>query len=103
MAAAISFRTEFLAPPIRIAPDRGAPARTTIRSTGCQYGLTMATTRATWPTGTGPADPVRVALNAPRDDIVREDDLGDGSFGCAEGPFRSYRRTLLDHGERIDE
>jgi MFS family permease len=63
----------------------------------------MATTRATWPTGTGPADPVRVALLTPRDDLLREDDRGEGRFACAEGPFRTYRRTLVDHGDHVDE
>src|SRR3954469_4162911 len=102
MAAAISFKTEFLAPPTRIPPESGWPARTTMRSTGCQYGRTMATIRATWPVG-DPADPVRAALRAPRDDIVGESVAADGSFDCAEGPFRTYRRTLSDHGDHIDE
>src|SRR6478752_9671651 len=95
MAAAISFNTEFLAPPTRMPPESGPPARTTMRSTGCQYGRTMATIRATWPAG-DPDDPRRAALWMPRDDIVHEVAEPDGSFSCGEGPFRSYRRTLYD-------
>src|ERR1700742_4049879 len=102
MAAAISFRTEFLAPPIRTAPDSGVPARTTIRSTGCQYGRTMATIRATWPAG-DPDDPLRAALRTPRDDLVEEVAEPDGSFSCAEGPFRTYRRTVHDDGAQLTE
>src|SRR3954452_19026912 len=98
MAAAISFRTEFLAPPTRMAPDSGAPARTTMQSTGCQYGRTMATIRAIWPAGAPDG-----ALRTRRDDIVREAVAADGSFVCAEGPFRSYRRTLHDDGRRVEE
>ncbi len=63
----------------------------------------MATIRATWPVGPDPADPQRVAICAPRDDILLERLGSDGSFSCVEGPFRTYRRTLVDHGDRIEE
>src|SRR6476646_9762744 len=102
MAAAISLSTEFLAPPTRMAPDSGDPARTTMRSTGCQYGRTMATIRATWPAG-DPDGSLRAGLLAPRHDIVEEAVAADGSFGCAEGPFRHYRRTVLDAGDHLEE
>jgi MFS family permease len=63
----------------------------------------MATIRATWPVDPDPDDPGRVALRTPRDDIVAERVEADGSFSCAEGPFLTYRRTLDDHGDRIEE
>jgi MFS family permease len=62
----------------------------------------MATIRATWPVG-DPDDPVRTGLLAPRDDILREAVDDDGSFSCAEGPFRTYRRTVRADGAHIEE
>jgi MFS family permease len=62
----------------------------------------MATIRATWPVG-DPDGPLRAALRAPREDIVAEAIAADGSFTCAEGPFRTYRRTLEDRGDRVEE
>src|SRR3954465_14646436 len=102
MAAAISLSTEFLAPPTRMAPDSGDPARTTMRSPGCQYGRTMATIRATWPAG-DPDSPMRTDLETPRDDVVREARESGGTFVCVEGPFHDYRRTVADHGDHLEE
>ena len=89
MAAAISFSTEFLAPPTGTVPDSGPPARTTMRSTGCQYGRTMATIRATWP-GDGGRSPD--AVPTPRRHRAR----GRGrarSVRPRRGPVPRYRRT----------
>jgi MFS family permease len=62
----------------------------------------MATIRATWPAG-DPDGSLRAGLLAPRHDIVEEAVAADGSFGCAEGPFRHYRRTVLDAGDHLEE
>ncbi|HEX9258898.1 MAG TPA: hypothetical protein VF855_05125, partial [Acidimicrobiales bacterium] len=40
------------------------------------------------------ADPATARLLEPRNDIVREEAEGDGTFIAVEGPFRSYRRTV---------
>ena len=53
--------------------------------------------------GPDPADPVRVALRTPRDDILLEQADDDGAFSCAQGPFRTYRRTLRDLGHSVEE
>jgi MFS family permease len=63
----------------------------------------MATIRTTWSVGPDDTDPVRHAVITPRDDLLREDPEPDGSFSCAEGPFRSYRRTVEDHGDHMVE
>ena len=63
----------------------------------------MATIRTTWSVGPGDADPVRHAVLTPRDDLLQEQREADGSFSCAMGPFRRYRRTIDDHGDHLVE
>jgi MFS family permease len=43
------------------------------------------------------------ALLAPRDDLVREIADGTNAFVLADGPFRTYRRTLVVDGDTIIE
>jgi hypothetical protein len=45
-------------------------------------------------------DPAALVIaRTPRKDVVAEVELGDGRFGLAEGPFRSYERTVTVHDE----
>jgi MFS family permease len=46
---------------------------------------------------------VRHAVLTARDDILQERHEADGSFSCALGPFRSYRRGAIDEGDRVVE
>ena len=103
MAAAISFNTEFLAPPTRMAPESGPPARTTMRSTGCQYGRTMATIRATWPVGPDPADPVRRPALATRRHRTSQNAEDDGSFSLRRGARSALPAHAHDLGNTIEE
>ncbi len=63
----------------------------------------MATIRTTWSVGPGDADPVRLAALTPRDDLLQERREDDGSFSCVVGPFRDYRRELVDGSDHLVE
>ncbi len=48
-----------------------------------------------WPAGSPRAD----AATTPRDDLLREEADGDGSFSQAHGPFHHYRRTVATRAD----
>lgn len=96
--AAISLRTEFLAPDTATDPSSGPRARTTMRWAGesgtkGQYArLLVSTVVIEWPSGHGAIAGAR----RPRSDLLTERMEPDGSFTCATGPFDDYRRTVTE-------